>query len=60
MLGPTLYDKYPTGARPKPGKDAIVSKFALFYEKYGLKKKAAHGSSHVAFTPFPIARVCGG
>jgi hypothetical protein len=25
MLGPALYDKYPTGARPKPGKDAIVS-----------------------------------
>src|SRR2546428_7360547 len=26
MLGPALYDKCPTGARPKPGKDAIVSK----------------------------------
>src|SRR5437870_499877 len=25
MLGPALYDKYPTGAIPKPGKDAIVS-----------------------------------
>jgi hypothetical protein len=26
MLGPELYDKYPSGAIPKPGKDAIVSK----------------------------------
>src|SRR5262249_30180762 len=25
MLGPVLYDKCPTGAIPKPGKDAIVS-----------------------------------
>src|SRR6266851_2131166 len=25
MLGPALYDKCPTGAIPKPGKDAIVS-----------------------------------
>jgi hypothetical protein len=27
MLGPALYDKGPTGAIPKPGKDAIVSNF---------------------------------
>ena len=26
MLGPELYDNGPTGAIPKPGKDAIVSK----------------------------------
>src|SRR5438874_11749201 len=26
MLGPALYDKCPTGAIPKPGKDAMVSK----------------------------------
>jgi hypothetical protein len=25
MWGPALYDKCPTGAIPKPGKDAIVS-----------------------------------
>jgi hypothetical protein len=30
MLGPALYDKGPTGAIPKPGKDAIVS---IFYGK---------------------------
>src|SRR5712691_9587858 len=30
MLGPTLYDKCPTGAIPKPGKDAIVSKNPIF------------------------------
>ena len=31
MLGPALYDKCPTGAIPKPGKDAIVSiSFLLF------------------------------
>jgi len=28
MLGPQLYDKGPSGARAKPGKDAIVSDFA--------------------------------
>src|SRR6266478_10192707 len=27
MLGPALYDKCPSGTIPKPGKDAIVSKF---------------------------------
>src|SRR5205085_1309177 len=27
MLGPALYDKCPTGAISKPGKDAIVSNF---------------------------------
>src|SRR5919198_5728259 len=33
MLGPELYDKCPSGAIPKPGKDAIVSKCgALFLE----------------------------
>jgi hypothetical protein len=31
MLGPALYDKYPTGARPKPGKDAIVSDCRLIH-----------------------------
>jgi hypothetical protein len=30
MLEPALYDKCPTGATPKPGKDAIVSIFAGF------------------------------
>src|SRR5713101_6587627 len=29
MLGPELYDKCLSGAIPKPGKDAIVSKYAL-------------------------------
>ena len=29
MLGRELYDKGPSGAIPKPGKDAIVSKYAL-------------------------------
>src|SRR5438309_4924112 len=31
MLGPALYDKYPTGAIPKPGTDAIVSVFFSVY-----------------------------
>src|SRR5207237_4659189 len=30
MLGPALYDKCPTGAIPKPGKDAMVSYYGLF------------------------------
>jgi hypothetical protein len=29
MLGPELYDKCSSGTIPKPGKDAIVSKFRL-------------------------------
>src|SRR5215475_5561672 len=29
MLGPALYDKCPTGAIPRPGIDAIVSKHPL-------------------------------
>ena len=31
MLGLHLYDKGPSGARPKPGKDAIVSYFTRFF-----------------------------
>jgi hypothetical protein len=31
MWGPALYDKCPSGAIPKPGKDAIVSFWAIFY-----------------------------
>jgi hypothetical protein len=31
MLGPELYDKCPSGAIPKPGKDAIVSFFHAQY-----------------------------
>ena len=34
MLGPQLYDKGPSGAIPKPGKDAIVS---VFYGHPGCK-----------------------
>jgi hypothetical protein len=33
MLGAALYDKCPTGAIPKPGKDAIVSQFLRIYNK---------------------------
>src|SRR4029453_9435855 len=35
MLGPALYDKGPTGAIPKPGKDAIVSKINGFCVQLG-------------------------
>src|SRR5438874_7117122 len=34
MLGPKLYDKCPSGAIPKPGKDAIVSKIPSFQHLY--------------------------
>jgi hypothetical protein len=36
MLGPELYDKCPSGAIPKPGKDAIVSNVFDFIEINGL------------------------
>src|SRR5215468_6652757 len=35
MLGPKLYDKCPSGTIPKPGKDAIVSKY-LFLNIVGI------------------------
>jgi hypothetical protein len=31
MLGPELYGKGPSGAIPKPGKDAIVSGGVVYY-----------------------------
>jgi hypothetical protein len=34
MLGPQLYDKGPAGAIPKPGKDAIVSRFFKFIGRW--------------------------
>jgi ribosomal protein L7/L12 len=37
MLGPALYDRYPTGAIPKPGKNAIVSKKAVYPFPYHAK-----------------------
>src|SRR5216683_521879 len=33
ILGPALYDKCPTGAIPKPGKDAIVSYYNLVCQR---------------------------
>src|SRR5205823_229249 len=40
MLGPALYDKYPTGAIPKPGKDAIVSNGIRNCTRIGPRKRA--------------------
>src|SRR6266853_6746851 len=40
MLKPALYDKGPSGAIPKPGKDAIVSGMCLFPSCYSTKRSA--------------------
>jgi hypothetical protein len=37
MWGPALYDKCPSGAIPKPGKDAIVSFYRHLSRKSPLK-----------------------
>jgi sugar lactone lactonase YvrE len=50
MLGPALYDKGPTGAIPKPGKDAIVSEIRLNF--LGLSEFELSGTPQVVIDFF--------
>ena len=48
MLGPQLYDKGPSGAISKPGKDAIVSKiiYHMLKEQTPYRERSAEDYLH--------------